>query len=333
MSINLFGQGNGAGRPPLAQRGNYSSMFNPAGSYGPKTMRNPTTKTFDFNYGAFPINGYAENLGTGSQIYQGQNKNLINSGFSWNSPGMYGSNHPIQRLNQESTQSLPYPTSINQPINSALQIDGTLLNEVSNPIASAAAQEAMSAAGLGGGLFGSIPGIGAALGGLGLLGGMLGYSKLDLGRERKELGNISGNFQAKGDEAWKFGEELRSGTGKFYDTAKNEIGRQADTLLASMRTSSGGAPSAAAYRRNMGDMRRQMYEQMNSAMNQMYATGLQQSAQYGGLASDLWRNRIGAEQAIAQMLEAENKSANEPYGQLMNMGGSILGGLLGGILG
>lgn len=181
-----------------------------------------------------------------------------------------------------------------------------------------------------GGLTGGLSGL---LGAATMIPGLLGHSALDLGRERKELGNISGNFQARGDEAWKFGQELRSGTGKFYDTAKNEIGRQADTLLASMRTSSGGAPSAAAYRRNMGDMRRQMYEQMSSAMNQMYATGLQQSAQYGGLASDLWRNRIGAEQAIAQMLEAENKSANEPYGQLMNMGGSILGGLLGGVLG
>ena len=181
-----------------------------------------------------------------------------------------------------------------------------------------------------GGLAGGLTGL---LGAGSMLGGLLGYNKLDLGRERNELGRLSGNFQSKGDDAWKFGEELRSGTGKFYDTARNEIGRQSDTMLASMRNSMIGTPSASAYRRNMGDLRRQMYEQMGSAMNQMYATGLQQSAQYGGLASDLWRNRIGAEQAIAQMLEAENKSANEPYGQLMNMGGSILGGLLGGVLG
>lgn len=295
----MFGQGNGAGRPKR-QPYTMNTDFN-YGMEGLSWNRNPDRQTPNKPYN--PLSGWTP---PNTRPYGPMNVS------NWDTIGNSNTNISAMPSASQTINAIDYITP------SIPQVETSWLDNVNSflgPI---------------GGLTGGLTGL---LGAGSMLGGLLGYNKLDLGRERNELGKVSGNFQARGDEAWKFGQELRSGTGKFYDTAKNEIGRQADTLLASMRTSSAGAPSAAAYRRNMGDMRRQMYEQMSSAMNQMYATGLQQSAQYGGLASDLWRNRIGAEQAIAQMLEAENKSANEPYGQLMNMGGSILGGLLGGVLG
>lgn len=263
MSLGMYGQGQGAGRPP---------SNNPFGSM-PSFMQ----------------------YGTGGK-------------------GWKPDNVPIPQYGTSLGQSNYTPQNVNQPASNGSS-GGSFLDGI-------------------GGMLGSATGLGGLLGGVTGLLGALGHSNLDLGEQRKQLGALSGNFQERGQEAWDFGKGLREGKGQFYDTAKNEIGRQMDVGMDAQRTNAMvGVNSASAYRRSLGDLQRKMYEQLGSSMNQMYATGLQQSSQYGALASDLWRNRIGAESAIADMHRYENESSNAIPSQLMNMGGGLLGGLFGGILG
>lgn len=304
MSLGMYGQGQGAGRPPsIWQQPNSSPLKNPyqfQRTSGPDSM----------NYGdGMSGLGMSNNKSQprGFSMYDGRN-NFFGNGDNISNlpyPNSPNSTYPLQTINQA-----PYAVPSSQGGSGGSFLDGI------------------------GGMLGSATGLGGLLGGVTGLMGALGHSNLDLGEQRKQLGALSGNFQERGQEAWDFGKGLRDPNSQFYSTAKNEIGRQMDVGMDAQRTNAMvGVNSASAYRRSLGDLQRKMYEQLGSSMNQMYATGLQQSSQYGALASDLWRNRIGAESAIADMRKNENESSNAVPSQLMNMGGGLLGGLFGGILG